>query len=319
MAEPNSNIVRILSVMPHEQDIYFLVTDYPESDPLAATGRIHRATIARGGGRRLVLSVGDSLGALWTSPEGSVWTGSVSGNLWTTARLMFPAPLSRPVSTITPEEDHQWAATTLPKLRAKGYPPNITCLYGFSDENVFAGTFSGSIYHWDGEAFTEMEFPGESGIIEMHGTSRNSLFAACDNRMILHFNGKRWTPVPMPREVPDFSVISGIRAINPHRVYACDIHGRIYRGTKDGFEVISATKEKWYGIALLENRVLLASTSGAWELTNDVPVSIRSNFSALDVCEASPALFFIEEEQQPRPCWYEYNPTLKPEWGRRKF
>jgi len=69
----------------------------------------------------------------------------------------------------------------------------------------------------------------------------------------------------------------------------------------------AGARQKFYGIACFQNRIVLASApGGAWEFSGGKVAPLRSTCSALGIYETQKVLFFIEEEQDPRPSIIEF-------------
>lgn len=314
----SDTIVRILSVQPAPGDnVYLLLTVYPQSNPSETAGQILLAD-ARGARKpTMILSASDPLMNIWSSPTGNIWSGSAAGYVWTSTPLAFTAPPTESPMVNSPDPLYQFGVTRLPKQKSDGTYPNITCLFGFSDTEVYAGTFSGAIYHWDGSAWTEMPTDAEATISEIHGTSTHNLFASGDDLTILKRTSEAWKRVRIQGTDDDWSFLTGLRVRSEANVYACDIHGRIYKGNEEGFGIAYTREQGWYGVAILGADLFLASNpGGAWRLDHSGPTSVKANFNALDIYEAAGSLFFIEAEQHPRPSIIVYNPNDPKPWSR---
>jgi hypothetical protein len=317
---PEDEINHVLAVQPSPAGLYLLLTTYPQSDAMNPDGQIYLTGEERGGSTDLLLSVADPLSSLWTSPAGYAWAGSSAGTVWTNAPVRFPSPPAEPIPTEFGERRQAWSATTLPNLHGHTFPPDITSLYGFSDSDVYAGAANGSIYHWDGASWVEQLSGDESAINELHGTSSNDVWAAGHDALCLHFDGQRWNRVPVPAEIEEYAVLSGVRAIQPGLVYVCETGGAILAGGATGLAIAGRSENQWFGVAHFQSRIILASApGGSSEFRDGQLQTLKSSFDATDVYEAGRSLFFIEEEQKPRPCVIEYRPSANPQWGRRSY
>jgi hypothetical protein len=91
----------------------------------------------------------------------------------------------------------------------------------------------------------------ESGINELHGTFSTDVWAAGHDALVLHFDGQRWNRVPVPGEIDEWAVLSGVRAIQPGLVYVCETGGAILTGGAVGLASAGRSENHWYGVCVL--------------------------------------------------------------------
>ena len=126
----------ILSVAETPRAIYLLFIDYEEGDIASAIGHVHTVPGTRGDNvdPTQVLATNDTLRTMWASPSGAIWVASADGNVGTTAKVKWAAAAAG-VDYMT-VEGPKWSVTTLPRLKTSKLPPNVTALWGTSDNDV---------------------------------------------------------------------------------------------------------------------------------------------------------------------------------------
>jgi hypothetical protein len=317
----SGQINRALAAQAVGEDLFFLTTIYDQADPMNASGQVYKHPIDGTGRPDLILSVNEGLSMLWASPEGSLWVGSSDGNVWTTAPVAFPPHRGTRLAFDTPDPSYAWSVTTLPDMRAKHRPPNITTLWGTSDRQVFAATFEGTIYIWDGMTWAEMDTGVTSGLNEVHGSAIDDVYCVGHDAVILHYDGRIWRQVKPPQELPPWAVLTGVRSTGLGGASIVENKGKVLEGNRQGFRVTAEADVTWTGIAHFQDRwILAAGPGGVWEMTQAGLASIKPNLSVVDVFEAGDLLVFVEGDQDPRPAIVVFQPgNADSPWSRWEF
>jgi hypothetical protein len=313
-------IQHVIGVQQHADALYMLLTIYHEADALNATGHIFRQGLGRDDPAHYLLQTNDPIGSLWCSPEGDLWAGSASGHVWTSAPVAWP-PLG-PIAPVFQELDPSltWQVTALPGHHPRGLAPNVTTLWGFSNTNVFAGTFRGSIYHWDGQGWYEYPSGFKACINRIHGLHSDAVYAVGYNGAISYFDGSNWIPLQLPPGQGPNPTFTGVRVIEQNRVLVCSSSGQILVGDYRGFTLLGQFDVELYGIGLLDDRVILASgNDGVFELTDDQLTLLKDNCATVAVFETPNRLFFAEPMQDPGPRVIEFDPNNAAPWTRRSY
>jgi hypothetical protein len=206
-------------------------------------------------------------------------------------------------------------------VRSTCIAPNVTALWGTSDRQVFAGTYSGHVYLWDGAHWAQVhDGPGEgAGTLRAFGGAVNDTFAVGEDGVVLHFDGARWASVDVERGEA-VETFTGVEAMLDGTVIvsADGREGRLWRGTSRGLKEIVRTPIHAIGLVRIEERVLLATGDGVAELFGDEVRMIKSTFQTATAWRGRTRAFFLEPSQ-PVPAFVEHDPrsATRP-WFRRK-
>ncbi len=313
-------ISNIIAVQARPDGLYVVNTSYEESDALHAVGQLWRSDWDPTGGFNTVLNTNDTLANLWISSTDQIWVGSSRGNVWTTASVRWPAHREKDLDWSPEGSGLDWEVTTLPDHQKHGYVPNITALWGAADDSVYAGTFKGTIYHWNGHKWIENETGVDSGINGIHGTGPTTVFAVGDRGVILHFDGKRWKRLPYPADCGEDDALTGVRMVSPGEAFISGRQGRVLHGGPAGFEILAETRFKFYGLARLRGRIILAAgNDGVAELKRNRVTILRDTFAAAGVFETGNTLAFVEPAQPDGPCMITYDPARDEPWLGKDF
>lgn len=299
-------------------ELYLLFIDYEEGDIASATGDVftlpaHQTT---GTVPRRVLETNDSLRCMWASPQGSVWTGSADGSVATTARVAWPPPAGA-VRYRTEGGSPPWSATDLPVLRSTRLPPNLTVLWGTSDDDVYAGTYGGHIYHWDGRAWTQRyEGPGKGErTIRAFAGSPGDVYAVGAMQTLLHFDGAAWRALSVPGPADPSESLTGICCFEGQGmlIAASGELERLLQGTASGgFTEFGRYEIPLLGMGRLKDRILFAAEDGVAELIGRDVQMIRATFQTVSIWIAGDRVYFVPPDQPP-PTVIEYAPDSD-EW-----
>ncbi len=312
----------ILAVCEARDQVWFLELSAEAGDASRAVGSVYTRPRAGSGGDvpAQVLASNDSPSVLWASPTGSVWVGSSSGHVATTAEVTWEATTR--ARYISKDDEAPWTATSLPPVRATGLPANVTALWGSSDHQVFAGTYGGDIFQWDGRAFTQAyEGPGRGqASIRAFGGGADDVFAAAADGVLLHFDGAGWRRVPVPDGPHGVEHLTGVAALPDGSVVisASGSQGRLLRGTAGGLVELTRTPIPLIDLVAIGDRLLMATGDGVAEWQAGAVGMIKSNFLTATAWPGRGRVFFIEPAQQV-PAYIEFDPgnAARP-WFRHK-
>jgi hypothetical protein len=317
--EPRT-IAQIISVQSSTGAIFLVKTVYPETDALNATGQVLRAewnsdrsSLDPDKERGVcLLNTNDSLAGSWCSPRGNLWVSTARGNIWTTAKVAWPTQRWRHLKYEVPDKKLGWFVTTLPNAEKTNHPPNVTAIWGTDDNDVFAATFMGALYHWDGKSWQQVHPSEGAALHHIHGTGDSDIYCVGDRGIVLYFDGKSWRRIPYPDEDDD---ITGIRAVAPGEVFLCTSSGKIARGGPQGLEILGEYPAPFYGIARFKQRLILAGGgTGVWELKKNRASVLKDSVYPAGLFEAGNVLFFVEASQEPAPAILQYNPKIEDPW-----
>ncbi|ARN20663.1 hypothetical protein [Piscinibacter gummiphilus] len=312
----------ILDVVETDDGIAMLFIMYDETDIASAIGHVYSATGRSDEEARptQLLATNDTLRVLWQSPAGKLWVASADGNVGTTAKVRWPAAgtgvdfktLSGP----------KWTATSLPAQRSNGLFPNITALWGTSDDQVFAGTYDGDIYRWDGKAWSQDHdgsAAGNDSIEAFGGTGANDVYAVGPLGTLLHFDGHGWTPLRPPGPDNGNESLTGVHALPDGTVFISTAgdDGRLLHGSRAGFSEFGRYPIELIDMAPLDDRLLFATGDGVAELFGNDVRMIRDTFSTASISPGRGRVFFIEPAQEV-PNYIVHDPRLGEDdawWG----
>lgn len=313
----------ILQVVETE-GLFFLRIDYYEDDIASAIGHVFWSD---GLGRRgevptQVLATNDTLRTMWAAPSGTLWVASAGGSVGTTSRVNWPAPRSG-ADYLTLGDSPRWSVTDLPRVRATGLPPNVTALWGTGDSDVYAGTYGGHIYHWDGETWAQdFEGPGQgTATIRAFGGGRNDVYVVGEDATLLHSDGNTWRPLQVPGPPNGRESLTGaLRMPNGEiLISASGERGRLLYGSAlGGFSEFGRYAIRLIDMVPLGQRVLFATGDGAAELLGQ-DVTMMKSFHSATAFAGKERLFFIESAQEV-PRYVQYDPRrVDAPWGRVAF
>jgi hypothetical protein len=316
-----SEILHVCEVPP---SVYFLRIDYDEVDIASAVGHVFQTSAAQSRTEQptQVLSTNDALRVMWASPSGALWVGSANGHVATTAAVQWPA--AQRGADYGATSGPAWSATSLPLLAGSGLPPNITALWGTSDNNVFAGTHGGHIYHWDGQAWRQAHRDNPAlrrTVRAFGGTGPHDVYAVGSQGMLLHFDGQAWQQLPLPGEAQANEGFTAVLALPDQSVFisAASNTGRLLHGTASGLSEFTQCDMPLIDMGAIGDRVLFATGAGVAELTGRSIQTIKSTFMTATLSAGQGRLFFIEPAP-PVACYAEYDPrqTERP-WVRVRY
>jgi hypothetical protein len=315
----------ILQVVETGESVYFMTIVYPEGDIGSAVGHVYAFDASRrqGVAPTQVLATNDSLRVMWASPAGSLWVASADGFVGTTAKFSWPNPPGG-VEYLPMGGAPQWSVAALPRVKQTNLPPNITALWGTSDEDVHVGTYGGHIYHWDGIAWQQVrDGPGSGNetIRAFGGRSRRDVFAGAADSALLHFDGNAWVQLQLPGAPNGHETITGIAVMEPSEVLisASGDQGRLIHGSAAALAELGRYDVRLIDMAVLAGRVFFATGDGVAELSGRNVSMIKSNFRTATLSSGRDRLFVIEAAQQG-PRFAEYDPRkADAPWWRYTF
>ena len=310
MSEPESSDIQ--AVAQRGDDIFLLRLAYDVGDNAGDVGDVFRISAQHPKGVRpeKVLSTNDSLRCLWASPQGTLWTGSALGVVAATAPFVWPAPArgSRYTGSAT---FAPWAAIELPLLRKHGRPPNVSALWGTADDDMYAGAYGGHIYHWDGDAWTQVVDGPDSGVtaIRAFGGGAGDVYAVGESQTLLHFDGAAWRPLRIPGVADSSENFTGIcrRDDGDMLIAASGVASRLLQGSaQGGFTELGKYSLSLLAMIVLDGRVLFPTGDAVAELIGR-DVRVIKEVSVIVAYSGEDRAFFVQAEQ-PKPAYIEYDP-----------
>jgi len=303
----------ILQVVETARSVYFMTIVYEEGDIGSAIGNVYAFPGERTPGivPTQVLATNDSLRVMWASPSGALWVASADGHVGTTAAVSWPSA-GRGADYQTMGGSPAWSATSLPRVRATGLPPNVTALWGTADDDVHAGTYGGHIYRWDGTAWQQVhEGPddGNETIRAFGGTSPRDVFAVAAGATLLHFDGSAWRRMPLPGAPNGSEVLTAVSALPGGDVLIAGVggQGRLLHGTAAGLAEFGRYPLQLIDMGVVGDRVLFATGDGVAERFGRDVRMIKSSFRTATMSRGIDRLFFIEPAQDG-PRYIEFDP-----------
>jgi hypothetical protein len=199
--------------------------------------------------------------------------------------------------------------------------PNVTALWGTGDSDVYAGSFNGYIYRWDGTVWAQVfEGPGGgAGTIAAFGGALNDVYAVGKEGTLLHFDGRVWRRLETPGPPNGHESLTGVLGTPTGEVIisASGEQGRLLHGSASGgFSELGRYTARLIAMAALDDRVFFAIGDGAAELVGRDVTVVKSNFKSANLYSGKERLFFIEATQTV-PSFIRFDPR-KPDapWAR---
>lgn len=295
------------------EGLYLLRIDYDEGDIASAIGHVFWSNGLGEKGEVLtqVLATNDTLRTMWAAPSGALWVASSNGSVGTTAKVRWPAPTSG-ADYLTLGSSPKWSVTDLPRIRATRLPPNVTALWGTGDSDVYAGTYGGHIYRWDGANWAQVfDGPGKGkGTIRAFGGAPNDVYALGRQETILHFDGRAWRRLLVPDPPNGHEGFTGMLRMPDGDVLIAGAgdKGRLLHGSAlGGLQEFGRYSIQLIDMAPLGDRILFATGDGVAELTGPDVKMIRSTFKTATMSAGKERVFFIEPAQK-QPTFVQYDP-----------
>ncbi len=294
---------------------YLLHLDYAEGDALNA-----HCTLLYEAGRAVhrLFRTNDPLRCLWTSPQGHLWLGSANGNLWTTAPVALPPQRDRALQVEYFHRSLPWQITTLPDMRALGYPPNISALWGLDDHQIWAATYEGPIYHWAGKAWQEGASENRQALNQISGRSKTEVYAVGYGATVFHWDGHRWWPLKRPEAVHPREVFTDLCPGPGGNLFITGRNGTLVGANPEGLVLLTQRPHPLFGVAQVQGRWFFAGgRSGLWELKERAFVLLKKDVFPLKLFAILDQLYLIEDEQ-PRAWLVQYDPKEET-WKRLEY
>jgi hypothetical protein len=304
------------------EGLYLLRIDYEETDPGSAIGHVFWSDGLGRKGEVLtqVLATNDTLRTMWAAPSTTLWVASADGSVGTTAQVNWPRPTSG-ADYLTLGPSPKWSVTDLPREKNTGLPPNVTALWGTGDSDVYAGTFNGHIYRWNGVLWAQVfDGPGGgAGTIGAFGGDVNDVYAVGKDGTLLHFDGQVWRRLQVPGPPNGHESLTGVLRSPAGEVFISSAgnEGRLlYGSAAGGFSEFGRYAVPLLGMASLNDRILFAIGDGAAELIDRDVTVVKSTFKSAYVSAGKGRAFFIEATQKA-PGYIQFDPR-QPEvpWAR---
>ena len=315
----DDQISEIVSVAEMEGALHLLFVDYQEGDAGNAVGAIYRTDGSRDPVLDCLLTTNDTLCWIWAAPDASLWAASANGNVWTNAKVKWPAPRQSDLDFQSLEQARSWSVTTLPDSRDEGHAPTLGVIWGTSDTDVFVAAGGGHIYQWNGKDWRQSHLAG-GDIRAFAGTGPADVYAVGEGGTLRHYDGQVWTALQPPGDAVDDETFTGCCIDSDGALLVCSQAGRLLRGTSAGLTVLATSDDlQFKGISLLDNRIMLAAGSaGVAEFNKKGFVIARDTFHAVSVFPAGGRLVFLDDSSELT--YVEFKPSdKKMPWARIDF
>ncbi|WP_221794702.1 hypothetical protein [Oceanobacter mangrovi] len=304
MSEKEYEIEHVIDAARNSNGSYALYTEYNESDPLSAVGQL--AMYGPDGGSQ-ILGVNCQLNAFWLSPSGAVWVVDDHGDVYSTAEIKFSEPHFKHLKYN--DNGVGWKITKI-------FWGQLNGIWGSSDDDVWATSFNGEIFHWNGLEWTEsflFEAPNS-----IDGSASNDVYVVGYHGNIYYWNGIEWSKVILPNDIEPDEAFTDVCVVDENVVYITGRNGRLLKGNAiDGFEDVGVSGYSWYGVGNIDQRVFLAGgPKGIFEYVDGTFICLKDKGNPVGVFSSGGSVFFIPAEQQPRAWYVEYNPTDPKPWVR---
>lgn len=301
----------VLEIVEDGDDVYALVLIGEDGDEGNAVGNVYIVPGDPDVDFEPVLWTNDTLRVLTRSPKGSLWTASSDGNVLTTAKVKWLRPTDRDLEFDSLEGTPHWRATTLPDLQKDGYAPSITAMAAVSDSEVYAGTFTGSVYRWDGVAWAEVWNGSAGSIHRILGIGDGRAIAVGADSTILYGDGTRWKRLRDPDGAKSKNDISAVLAMGDDRFLLCDQSGRLLHGGAGGFAVLSRHDLSFFAAGMFEGRIFLAAgPDGVAEIVRGAVTIANPKVEAVGVYPGAHKIYFIEAAPD-EPSYVHYDPKKR--------
>lgn len=273
-----------------------LVINYPKLDPASAGGYIYQRKAGTDERSTHTLATNDTLRTLWSSPSGDVWTSSTLGRVWTTADVPWEIDdAGDGLDFDVPEGKLNWRYIQLPRQERDGGVPNTQEIWGTSSDNVFVGSFSGIIYHWNGKIWSQHDWGLGGAIGRFAGTSPKNVYACGYNSSILHFDGNKWQILCDPDSTLKNEIFTGITFGKNGDPFICSMSGRLLQGTKNVFSVVGQYRTPFIDMLKIGDRLLFAATDhGVLELRDGKLETLRQDIIPWSMAKGDNRVYFTE-------------------------
>lgn len=91
---------------------------------------------------------------------------------------------------------------------------NINGIWGFSNNDVYAVGDQGTILHYDGSSWLEMDHPATQNLKSIWGSGPQDIYTVDDTGIILHYNGTDWSVTAAGQFSVGFRYIWGLASDN---------------------------------------------------------------------------------------------------------
>lgn len=289
---------------------YGVMTIYWETDALNAKGQVWRFVPQADGEVQPEgsLNTNDNLNTIWASPENSLWVGSGWGNVWTTASVPGDPSRFANLQWTNLDPSLTWVCTELPK-RPNGGAYSVSAIWGNSDRDLYVGTFSGVIFHWNGTQWRVAYNENQKPITRIHGSGTTDVWAVGRNGLALHFDGHHWRSVALPGDAGDGQMLTGVWALSADEVYICSTSGVVFHGSQHSLERLGEYAHSFYGIVEFQKAMFLAAgDAGVAALRGNKLEIVRGTFASTGVYRLPKRLAFVQP-MQDEPAIIIYDPA----------
>jgi hypothetical protein len=143
-------------------------------------------------------------------------------------------------------------------------------LWGLNDNYIFAGTYSGHIYFWNGNNWIQSyEGLGNgSGTIKSFAGIKENNIIAVGNGCILNFDGLNWETLAIGGENNGRENFTGIHAYEngDFIISGNGNKGRVLKGKSNSLVELCHTSIQLIDLVIVQEKVLFATGDGVAEL-----------------------------------------------------
>lgn len=171
-------------------------------------------------------STTEGLAAIWGASASEVWIGGISGTLLHFDGTVISSASSGILASILSiyglSASDVWAGaddkalhfdgTTWQTVSTASKP--VRGIWGATTSQIWAGTISGSVLHYDGKAWTATTLPGgdpNEVVMSVWGSAATDVWAVSDFGHVYHHDGQTWKVVPTINDMP-LEVVWGLSA-----------------------------------------------------------------------------------------------------------
>jgi uncharacterized protein YjdB len=161
--------------------------------------------------------------------------------------------------------------------------PDLLDVWTASSTSAFAVGEFGSVYRWNGTAWTRQSVPTTVSLQSVWAPNATDAFAGGENGTMLRFNGTSWTTMT----IPTTSSIYNIWGTNASNVYAVTSGGDVLRFNGTAWQLVNtAPQALWAIYGASANDIVVAGENGIVQRFNGttwstLPAPVRGTLAGL--------------------------------------
>ena len=235
-----------------------------------------------------ILRAADPINAIWPAADGTLWASAASGRVWTDAGL--------PLSPDPPEFETARPGllpTALPRIAASGVKPVPTALWGSGRQGMVVITFEGSVFTWNGAAWSERWSRPGSALARVCGVGLHDFVVTADAQTVIRFiRGE-----PHELAAPDGETPIVAMTVGPDgKLWAGDAGGLISVLESDGFKPAYKLGGPIGGLAAFGGALFAATGRLLWQIDETNAQTIRDDVPIKLVSGGTAALRIVPDE-----------------------